>query len=73
MRTSFLIISLCLISACSGQPDMAASAIEAGVDFPLQGRSGDVDFSLSDEVFNVERPGISYFLLIALYFPLLLL
>jgi hypothetical protein len=69
MRTSVLMIYVCLITGCAMQPDIGANAIDAAATFPLQGTSGDVDFSLSEEVFKVERPSVSYFLLMALYFP----
>lgn len=70
MRTSFLIILVLCISACSAQPELAAVSADTSVAFPLEGKASDFDFSLSEEVFNLERSRVSYFLLLILFFPL---
>jgi hypothetical protein len=47
--------------------------LNEGVAPTLIGEREGLDFSLSEEIFSVERPSISYFLLLTLYFPLLLI
>jgi hypothetical protein len=70
MRTGVLMISVCLIAACAMQPDIGANANNAGASLPLQGTSGDVDFSLSEEVLKVERSSVPYFFLMVIHFPI---
>jgi hypothetical protein len=69
-----LALAFTLLTACVNTQFMAPASPEspeAGIQGqPLTGQSGDVEFSVSDEVFNVERPSLVHLLLVAIYLPL---
>jgi hypothetical protein len=69
-----LALAFSLLTACINMqptapvsPDGPEASIQGQ---PLTGQSGDVEFSVSDDVFNVERPSLVHLLLVAVYLPL---
>lgn len=80
-KTIALIIGLGVLSACgtpraldadaSGSP---AHAIEMnGATTAMQGQAGDVEFTLDDDVFMVERSRFAFLIALAFYLPFLVI
>lgn len=64
-----LAIGLCVLTACV-TPGTNAPETTNVMKEMITGTSGSIDFTLSDSVFNVERPKLVHLLLVAVYLPL---
>lgn len=70
MRVSVLVIFVCFVAACAMQTDISGNTVDGGASFPLRGNNDSVEFSLTEDVFRVERAPVTFFLIMSLFIPL---
>ena len=76
-RTLAVVLILGLLAACGDAgifgTDLAGQAVSAPDGPPIEGRAGDVEFLLDDDVFHIERSANILLIALVLYLPFLIL